>query len=129
MNIEKVITGLEICVDLDTGCMGCSYKGYDMKNYLNRLQKDALEVIKSLVAENERISTINRRLETKNDSLEDLKTTLYSKIDELEIKLETSKTDVIIEFKDNLKERIGFNCDIVDVYVHIENLADEMLGV
>jgi len=54
MNIEKVITGLEICVDLDTGCSGCPYKGYDMKNCLNRLQKAALEVIKSRVAEKER---------------------------------------------------------------------------
>lgn len=57
MNVEKVIKGLEICVDLDTGCSGCPYKGYDMKNCLNRLQKDALEVIKSLVADKVRLQT------------------------------------------------------------------------
>lgn len=38
------------------------------------------------------------------------------------------KSEIIKEFTEKLKERIGFNCDLIDVYEHIDNIVKEMVG-
>ena len=62
-DIEKVITGLEICRRFNESCEGCPYeKVPPMKNCIFALHNDALELLKSQQKEIERIKRLSNEM-------------------------------------------------------------------
>lgn len=121
--VEEVIKALECCVtdDYDESCIKCPMLKHKPCDYT--LHKNALDLIKRLQEENEKLKTENQILSQKRFNI-------FERI-EYSDKL---KSKAIKEYKEKLKEHAyldsgitGFQEMVVDLS-DIENIAEEMVG-
>lgn len=130
---EEIIKSLECCSDKQKNCDDCPAIGYEC----TELEKNALNLIQRQQSELDKMRDDYEFLKSKYivDSIWEEMTgvevdpmdfcgTICNVAEEL-IKKATAKA--IKEFMERLTEKIGFNCTLVDVYEHIDNIGKEML--
>ena len=107
---EEIKKALECCKpDNDEGCLNCPLANVPLPECAEILSKESVDLINRQQAEME-------RLKKENNQFADIGK-MYSEI----------RAEAIKEFAERLEEKI-FNCDLVYVYEHIDNLVKEMVG-
>lgn len=118
---NEIVKALELCGDEDASCEKCPFLKDDFCKF--SLSKNALDLIKSLQAENERLKTdVLAKEEEYNDMLEQRNS--------VEKYLETAKAEAYKEFAEKLKKESYERIDLT-AYVEVNDIDDllkELVG-
>lgn len=124
MNDIEIIKALE-CHTLPSGCNDCPYVDKSAGRCSTAMVKDALDLIKRQQAEIERLNIDLKAMRGAANSWKaEVQRICKKEFDNIEIDIETVKSEAVREFAEKLKSMLSFGR--YTSYEQIDNLVKEM---